>query len=260
MEAIVVDTRSGALSKDAARRLLDAYAQNQDVDARNQLVAAHQPLARWAAAKFANRGEPVDDLEQVALMGLLKAIERYDPEQGAAFSTYAVATMLGELRRYLRDHAWKVHLPRSLHDRHHQVLKTIDLLTAELGRSPTLTEVSRRSGTTVEQVVEAMEVGSRGRPASLEEQTEGDGLDRQVSLADAHAGITRVEERADVAALLGRLSPRAQLVVQMRFLLDMTQEEIGQRLGVSQMQISRILSQSLDRLRAWASEGTVATA
>ncbi|MDQ4133622.1 MAG: sigma-70 family RNA polymerase sigma factor [Actinomycetota bacterium] len=242
---------SGTESRAVVRELLASYAETGDRALRDHLVEIHRGLARWAAAKFVNRGEPFDDLEQVAMMGLLKALDRYDPAQGHEFSTYAVSTMFGELRRHLRDHAWKIHLPRSLHDRHAAIRKTISVLTQELGRSPTLNEVAARAGTSLEQVVEAMEVGTRARPTSLESAS----VERESSLSEAQAAMTGVEERADMAALLNRLSPRARQVVRMRFVDEMSQAEIGRSLGVSQMQISRILSQSLARLRAWAAEG-----
>jgi RNA polymerase sigma-B factor len=158
--------------------------------------------------------------------------------------------MFGELRRHLRDHGWKVHLPRSLHDRHALIRKTISTLTQELGRSPTLNEVATRSNTSVDQVVEAMELDTRARPTSLDSAP----FDRDSLLGEGQGAITGVEERADMVALLRRLSPRAREVVRMRFVEEMSQAEIGRTLGVSQMQISRILTQSLDRLRRWADE------
>jgi RNA polymerase sigma-B factor len=241
---------SGTEPRAAVRELLVSYAHTGDRTTRDQLVTLHRGLVRWAAGKFANRGEPLDDLEQVAVVGLLKAIDRYDANQGREFSTYAVATMFGELRRHLRDHGWKVHLPRSLHDRHALIRKTVSTLTQELGRSPTLNEIACQSGTTLDQVVEAMELDARARPTSLDSTP----FDRDSSLAEGQGAMTGVEERADMAALLRRLSPRARDVVRMRFVDEMSQAEIGMKLGVSQMQISRILSQSLDRLRSWASE------
>jgi RNA polymerase sigma-B factor len=255
VETTTVETISGGEAADTATSLLARYAEHPEQGLRDELVAAHRGLVRWAAGKFSNRGEPTDDLEQVAAIGLLKAIDRFDSAQGAGFSSYAVATMLGELKRHFRDHAWKLHLPRSLHDRHLAVRGAIQSLTQELGRSPTIAEIGRRAGLSSEQVVEAMEVSSRGRPSSLEARLDSDGPDDDPALAEAPAEMAFVEQRADVTALLERLPPRERMVVSMRFMQEMSQAEIGKRLGVSQMQISRILSQSLVRLRNWAGDG-----
>lgn len=251
----MVRTTSGGEAADAVTSLLARYAERPDQGLRDQLVEAHRGLVRWAAGKFSNRGEPLDDLEQVAAVGLLKAIDRFDPGQGAGFSSYAVSTMLGELKRHFRDHAWKVHLPRSLHDRHMAVQGAIQALTQDLGRSPTIAEIGREAGISSEEVVEAIEVSARGRPASLEARRDSGGPDDDSSLGEAQAEMAFVEERADVTALLERLPQRERMVVSMRFMQEMSQAEIGKRLGVSQMQISRILSRSLLQLRSWAGDG-----
>lgn len=252
----MVHTTSSVLSGDSVARLAIEYSRSRDGILRDELVVAHRGLARWAAGKFGNRGEPLEDLEQVAMMGLLAAIDRFDPAMGRAqFSSYAVATMLGELKRHFRDHSWRVHLPRSLHDRHLLVQSTMRSLTEESGRSPTIAELGQQARISVEQVVEAMEVGSRGRPASLEATDAAEHLESDPSLGAQQPEMTEVENRADVTALLGRLSPRDRTVVYLRFVQDMSQAEIGRRVGVSQMQISRILTRSLLHLRELATEG-----
>ncbi|MCA1682990.1 MAG: sigma-70 family RNA polymerase sigma factor [Actinobacteria bacterium] len=226
---------------------LAEYGRTHDPGLRESLVAAHLGLAHWAAARFTGRGEPLDDLVQVALVGLLKALDRFDPDRGSSFSGYAVATMLGELKRHLRDRAWAIRPPRGLHDRYLRVRRAVEELTQEHGRAPAVADIAARTAMTVDEVVEATEVGCAWTQDSLDERLDaGDGR----GPAGTDDRLAAVEERADLAPLLGRLSPRARRVVHLRFVDDLTQTEIARQLGVSQMQVSRILSQSLARLRA----------
>jgi RNA polymerase sigma-B factor len=230
------------------------FAATRQPELREELVMAHLGLAHWAASRFAGRGESVDDLVQVAMVGLVKAIDRFDPDRGPEFSGYAVSTMLGELKRHFRDRGWDVHLPRGVHDRYLRVRAAVDELTQELGRSPSLGEIADRARVKPEEVVEATDVAAVWRPASLDERFESDEADepRQVPTA-GDPGFAAAEGRADLDPLLARLPPRARIAVRLRFVDDLTQSEIAERLGVSQMQVSRILSQSLSRLRAWHS-------
>jgi RNA polymerase sigma-B factor len=240
------------------RAALAGYAATRRPELREDLVLAHLGLAHWAAARFAGRGEAVDDLVQVAVVGLVKAIDRFDPDRGPEFSGYAVSTMLGELKRHFRDEGWEVHLPRGVHDRYLRVRAAVDELTQELGRSPALDEVADRASVSTEQVVEATDVATAWRPASLDERDDSDdGDDRRHVPGTADPGFLAAEGRADFDPLLARLPPRARLVLQLRFVDDLTQSEIATRLGVSQMQVSRILSQTLSRLRAWHRERLV---
>ncbi|MFN2607899.1 MAG: sigma-70 family RNA polymerase sigma factor [Acidimicrobiales bacterium] len=230
---------------------LARYARTRDPALRESLVAAHLGLAHWAAGRFTGRGEPLDDLVQVALLGLLKALDRFDPERGSSFSGYAVATMLGELKRHLRDRSWAVRPPRGLHDRYLRVRRALDDLTQEEGRSPTVDDLAARTGMTLDEVVEASEVGRAWFHDSLDGRPDG-GDGRDPANVDDDERLAAVEERADLGPLLRRLSPRDRRVVHLRFVDDLTQTQIARLLGVSQMQVSRILSQSLAKLRAEA--------
>ncbi len=231
------------------------FASTRQPDLRDALVVSHLGLAHWAAARFAGRGESVDDLVQVAVVGLVKAVDRFDPDRGPEFSGYAVSTMMGELKRHFRDRGWDVHLPRGVHDRYLRVRAAVDELTQELHRSPAVDEIAERAGVSPDEVVEATDVATVWRPASLDERLETeDGDDERHVPGTADLGFSSAEGRADLDPLLARLSPRARQALRLRFVNDLTQSEIAARLGVSQMQVSRILSSSLTRLRAWHSE------
>jgi len=221
---------------------------------RDQLVERHRGLAVSLAARFAGRGEDMDDLIQVALMALTNAVDRYDPERGTALTTFATATILGELKRHFRDRSWAVRPPRRIHELYLRVQPAIDELHQELGRSPTIAEVAARTGTTEELVVEALEAGSARSAASLD-AVGGDG-DSYSSLA-AHLGrldtaMVDIENRMAVAPLLERLSPRERQIVVFRFFDGMSQSEIATRVGLSQMHVSRLLTRALEKLRGLA--------
>jgi RNA polymerase sigma-B factor len=232
-----------------------AWTRNHDPELLQEIVAEHWGLARWAAERFCDRGEPSDDLVQVALLGLVKAVNRYDPDLGPEFSGFAVVTMLGELKRHLRDHGWAVHLPRPVHDRFLRVSKASEELTQELGCSPTLADVAGRAGVAVDEVVEALEVGSAWRPTSLDapvgSDDDRDRGPRSPCLADG-GDLAAAEDHVVFDALIQPLPPRLRTLVRLRFVDDLTQSEIARRLGVSQMQVSRLLSQSLNTLREQA--------
>ena len=221
---------------------------------RPRLVERHRGLAVSLAARFAGRGEDMDDLIQVALMALTNAVDRYDPERGTALTTFATATILGELKRHFRDRSWAVRPPRRIHELYLRVQPAIDELHQELGRSPTIAEVAARTGTTEELVVEALEAGSARSAASLD-AVGGDG-DSYSSLA-AHLGrldtaMVDIENRMAVAPLLERLSPRERQIVVFRFFDGMSQSEIATRVGLSQMHVSRLLTRALEKLRGLA--------
>ena len=239
----------------AVRAAMSQFAATREPELRDALVVSHLGLAHWAAGRFAGRGEAVDDLVQVAVVGLVKAVDRFDPDRGPEFSGYAVSTMLGELKRHFRDRGWDVHLPRGVHDRYLRVRAAVDELTQELHRSPSVDEIAVRAGVSADEVVEATDVATVWRPASLDERFETEDGDegRQVP-GTADLGFSSAEGRADLDPLLARLPSRARLAIRLRFGEDLTQSEIAARLGVSQMQVSRILSSSLARLRAWHAE------
>lgn len=233
--------------------LLARYRDGDEV-AREDVVARFLPLARQLARRYARGNEPLDDLFQVASVGLLKAIERYDPARGYAFSTFAVPTIVGELKRYFRDTGWAVHVPRPIQDRIGRVNRAIGELSRELGRSPTPGEVADELGCSVEEVVEAMEASTAFDALSLETPRSGDeeGGSYAETVGADDAGYERVEYAAAIEPVMNAMPPRDQLILRLRFERDLTQSEIAERLGISQMHVSRIIRRSLSRLRTVA--------
>jgi RNA polymerase sigma-B factor len=235
--------------------LLSAFAETQDRQLRAMLVERYLPLARSIARRYARGTEPLDDLVQVAAVGLLKAIDRFDPERGYAFSTFAVPTISGEVRRYFRDRTWAVRPPRDLLERSLQVDKVAAELTNRLGRSPTVRQIGQALELPDEEVLEAMEAARASTATSLSapRATDGDAEDTLgASIGVEDGGFAMVEHRATYQQLSACLTDRERTVVELRFEADMTQEEIGKRIGVSQMQVSRVLRQALAKLAAEA--------
>jgi RNA polymerase sigma-B factor len=219
---------------------------------RDALVEEHVGLAEYLARRFTDRGETFDDLRQVALVGLLKAVERFDPDRGLRFSTFATPTIVGELKRHFRDRGWAVRVPRRIQELHLHLVRVVGTLSQELGRSPTPEEIARRTGTRVEDVLEAMEAGGVYRLASLDAALangERDGLDLGARLGEDDPGFDGVERRAELSELLANLPERERRIVYLRFFEGLTQSEIATEVGISQMHVSRLLATSLDRLR-----------
>lgn len=219
--------------------------------ARDELIGNYQPLAYSLARRYANRGETLEDLSQVALLGLVKAADRFDPQRGVEFSTFATVTITGELRRHFRDKRWVVHVPRSAQERYLVVRDTRDLLTNELGRSPLIEEVAERTGLDPEDVLNAQETAQALRVTSIDAPAphEGDGV---FQLGHRDPGLSEVETRLTVDALVSRLPQSDQELLRLRFVERLTQAEVGARMGISQMQVSRLLSRALQQLRFWA--------
>jgi RNA polymerase sigma-B factor len=246
--------------RDQVRRAIQTWYESRDTTrpdtaARDQVVAAYQGLAYSLASRFAQRGEELDDLNQVALIGLLKAIDRFDPTRGAELTTFATATILGELKRHLRDRSWSVRLPRRVHDLHLRAQQSIDELTQELGRPPSLLEIGQRIDAPVEDVVEALDAGGLRHNASLEAPlTTGEDHSLTNRLGDRDQRLAEVDGRLTLSPLLARLPARQQQILNLRFVVGCSQTEIASLVGVSQMQVSRLLSRSLAQLRAWAAE------
>jgi RNA polymerase sigma-B factor len=235
--------------------MLRRYARTRDPVLREQLVHRYLPLARYAASRYRRAGEPFDDLVQVASVGLLKAIDRYDPVRGAAFSSYALPTMSGELRRHFRDRSWAVRPPRDLQEQAMAVEKAADALERELGRSPTVDELAQRAGLDAEEVLEAREALSARMSTSLSSPVRGqddDELDLGSRLGHEDEGFAVAEHRATLTALSRALTEREREIVRLRFEQDMTQAEIGKLVGLSQMHVSRILRAAVEKLRAAA--------
>ncbi len=245
----------------ALRHRFDEFHRTGDLDIRDELVAQHLGLAERLARRFDNRGIPIDDLVQEASLALVKAVERFEVERGHEFSTFATPTILGELKRFFRDKGWAVRVPRRMQELHVRINTLVGELTQQQGRSPTIAELAIAARTSPEEVLEAMEAAQAYRSASLDEASDSNGSSRTSSdrFGDEDAELFRVEDRIVVDRLLASLPPREQLVVRLRFYEEMTQSEIADRLDISQMHVSRLLSRCLetfrDRLEAEAGNG-----
>jgi RNA polymerase sigma-B factor len=236
------------------QRLFDAWLNTGDNRARTALIERFMPLARSLARRYQRSGEPLDDLVQVASIALVKAIDRYDPARGYAFSSFAVPTIAGELKRYFRDHSWTVRPPRDLQEVTLRVETALTRLNQSLDRSPTTHELAEAAGLDDEQVLEALQA-RRGRSGISLQTPQGDPSDGMTlgdTIGAEDADLERAEQRAALDDLLKTVPARAREMVRLRFEEDMTQAEIGAIFGVSQMQVSRILRQTIDQLRAVA--------
>jgi RNA polymerase sigma-B factor len=232
-------------------RMLARYAISRDPHLRDALVERYMPLARRLALRYRNTSEPLDDLMQVAAMGLIKAIDRFEPGRGTAFSSFAVPTILGELRRHLRDHSWTVRVPRDTQELSQRLDKASDRLAADLGRAPTVAELAAELGTSEEQLLDAHQARHAHSPASLEAPVGSeDGL---LVLADVLGADDDRLEHAEAAVLvdhyLDALPPRSRAILRLRFQQELMQREIGDLMGLSQMHVSRLIRQSLEDLQ-----------
>ena len=238
------------------RRLFRRFSDEHDPVDREAIVERFLPLARQLAARYQRPEEPFDDVFQVACFGLIKAVDRFDADRGVAFSSYAVPTIMGEIKRHFRDRTWAVRVPRDLQELALRVDRVVGELTRELGRAPTVEEVATSIDAEPEDVLEAMQASTAYRATSLEtpraggDGEPGDTLGDTVGTTDD--GFAMAEQRAVLHALMRSLTPREREVVRLRFEEDLTQAAIGERIGVSQMQVSRVLRQALARLRALA--------
>jgi RNA polymerase sigma-B factor len=219
------------------------YRRTGDRALRNRLIEANVGLAETLAWRYASRGDRREDLVQVAMLGLLKSVERFEPERGLAFSTFATPTILGELKRHFRDSRWALRVPRRVQERLLEVQSSLGPLTQELGRSPTIAEIARAAHTDDEMVIEALDAGQALAPASLDA-----GADADLRPLDA-SEITHAENRIVVSALLKQLPTRQRTLIELRFFEGLSQSKIGERLGISQMQVSRLLNRTLVLLR-----------
>jgi RNA polymerase sigma-B factor len=237
-----------ALRAKREQELLRRIHRHGDRGAREQLAAEMLPLARALAGRYAGRGEPLDDLVQVACVGIMKAIDGFDLTREVRFSSYATPTVLGEIKRHFRDRTWAMRVPRGMQELQLKVAKARDELTNELGRPPTVQELANKVEAPFEEVLQTIQSAGARRTRSLDEPTGED-----VTLADSLGFSDPEIERAEIRALLDGafdvLSERDREVLRLRFEEDMTQTEIAQRIGVSQMQVSRLIRQSLARLR-----------
>ena len=241
-----------AWDKDRTRELFRRYKEEGDEEAREQLIVSHVNLVRYIAAKFKNRGEPLDDLIQVGTIGLIKAIDRFDPSRGLEFTTYATPTIMGEIKRHFRDKGWTIRVPRRLQELSAKVNSATDELTARLQRSPSIEEVAEYLDTTADEVLEAMESSSAYSSVPLEAQG-GNEDDDAPSVIDRYASVDGDLEASDdrmvLEGVIGEFPEADQQAIRMRFIDGMTQVEIAKRLGISQVQVSRMLRRALRRIQ-----------
>ncbi|HEX8856949.1 MAG TPA: SigB/SigF/SigG family RNA polymerase sigma factor [Thermoleophilaceae bacterium] len=243
-------------AKEREHSLFLEYQSTGDMAAREELVERFLPLARRLARKYERMNEPFEDLLQVASVGLVKAIDRYEPGQGTAFASYAVPTILGEIKRYFRDSGWAVHVPRGVQERVLRVNQAIEKLSPELGRSPTPAEVSAELGDDLEDVLEAMEAGGAYNTISLEAPLGTEDPDSGTyadSVGDLDDRYDRVEMSDTLSRAMKAVPERERMILFLRFNEGLTQSEIAERLGISQMHVSRLIRRTLDRLRVVAS-------
>jgi RNA polymerase sigma-B factor len=235
--------------------LLIAYYEDRNPSAREELVKRFLPFARKLALRYVHSREPLDDLVQVACVGLLNAIERFEPGRGKKFTSFAAPTIVGELKRHFRDKGWTVHVPRDLQERALAVSRHTERLSALLGRSPTLVELAETLECSTEQVMEAIDAAHNYHPASLDAPIVGDGEDHCAlaeTLGDEDIGFELAEHRQALANSWASLSDVEREVLGLRLVQELTQREISQRIGCSQMHVSRLLRRSMSRLGAEA--------
>jgi RNA polymerase sigma-B factor len=216
---------------------------------RDQLVEGFLPVVQHIASRYRNRGEPLDDLEQVGTIGLVRAIDRFEPERGLNFLTYAVPTITGEIRRHFRDRTWSVNVPRPMKDLQQPLRNAVAELSDELQRAPRPSEIAARLGAPVEQVIEALQAQDAYHPTSLDTPL-GSGDSTLVdTFGDVDATLEKIENRHALRPLLDQLPARERRILVLRFFGDLTQTQIAEQVGLSQMHVSRILTQTLARLR-----------
>lgn len=244
------------LDKDQVHDLFLAYKnaanETERAEVREQLVEQFMGLVEFLARRFRNRGEPLEDLTQVATIGLLKAIDRFDLEREVEFSTYATPTIVGELKRHFRDKGWAVRVPRRLQELHLELTKTVGFLGQELGRSPTVAEIAEAASISEETVLEGLEIAQAYNFTSLDAPLDAEdggssSLADQLGTDDEH--LENLEYRASLAPEMEKLPERERRILYLRFFKGLTQSEIAERLGISQMHVSRLLNRTLGQLR-----------
>lgn len=271
LQIALATARAATLCEHAARAVARANAVRESIDSQRRFRAAaaearrrqrlaeletlvrdNRALAQRLAAHFASRGQPLEDLEQVAYIGLVTAARRFDPERGVRFATFARATIVGELKKYFRDHAWTVHVPRPVQETYLAVRGATEDLTQELGRSPTPDELAKRVGSDVEDVIEALDAASALHVDSLDRPAGDEEGDRPTERGVEEYGFARIEDRAWLVPALATLPERERTILRLRFFDGHPQSAIASRVGISQMHVSRLLARSLAQLRSMA--------
>jgi RNA polymerase sigma-B factor len=238
-------------SETTRRALLRAYREHDDLAARDRLIEGFMPLVHSVARRYVGRGEQLEDLEQVAAVGLIKAIERFDLNRDVELMTYVFPTVVGEVKRHFRDRVWSVTVPRRLKELHFQLSRSLEDLTASLGRSPTVAELAALAGVEEEEVVEALEVGRAYSSRSLTSPGEGsDAAEGELIdlLPDEERGYEAAENRQWLAAGFRALDERERRIIHLRFVEGLTQSQIALEVGISQMHVSRLIRRALEKL------------
>jgi RNA polymerase sigma-B factor len=249
--AVTPGTEPVAGPMDSAQ-LFNLWQRSRDRRARDALIERFLPLARKLARRYASSKEPYDDLVQVASLGLVKAVERFDPERGFAFTSFAVPTIVGELKRHFRDTGWALHVDRSAQERARRIADGRREIATRLGRAPTVVELAQYLECSSEEVLDGLQVSEAYDTLSLDApQASADGgeVSRLEAIGGEDARLERIDEQATVFAAAQRLPERERQILFLRFNEDLTQTEIAERVGVSQMQVSRLLRRSVQRLR-----------
>ena len=232
--------------------LLRRYHEQGDLQAREQLIEQYMSLVRSLARRYSYRGEQLEDLVQIGAIGLIKAIDRFDLERGVELTTYATPNIIGEIKRHFRDKGWSVRVPRGLQELNVQLSRIVEQLTVQLGRSPTIPELAQAAGAQEEEVLEALESGRAYSSLSLSVGTGGDGedgLDPLESIGTEEHQYEVSEDRAVLAPGFKALDERERWILQLRFFEGLTQSQIAQQVGISQMHVSRLIRRSLEKIR-----------
>lgn len=248
--------KSGTASycvKENAESLFAKYAETKDTKLRDRLVAMHHNLVRFLAGKFMNRGEPIEDLVQVGTIGLINAIDRFDPERGTKFSTYATPTIVGEIRRHFRDKAWSLKVPRRLQELNLASNKAAETLSQKLGRAPTVQEIAKAVDASEEETLAAIELGNAYETVSLDTKLAYEGESAPLSLAEfigeLDESLGNLEKYGDLTQAMDCLDQRERSIIYLRFFKDMSQTEVAKKLNISQMHVSRLQQKALKRLK-----------
>jgi len=232
------------------KQLLRELRETGNSEIRTKLIESHIGLVEYLARRFAGRGEPLDDLIQVATIGLVKAVDRFDPDREVEFSTYATPTIVGELKRHFRDKGWAVRVPRRLQELNLRLGGVVSQLSQDLQRSPTVAEIAEAAGATEDEVLEALDSSHAYSLISLDAAQNEEGLSYHEQIGSEDEALEALEDRLAVGPLLRKIPPRERRMLHLRFFKGMTQSEIAQELGISQMHVSRLLAKTLAQLRA----------
>jgi len=249
----IADDKVARWSDENVEQLFREYAKTKDPAIREKLVMIHQNLVRYLASKFANRGESLEDLVQVGLIGLVNAVDRFDPSRGTKFSTFATPTIVGEIRRHFRDNAWSLKVPRRLQELNAAASKASEKLGQRLVRPPSVQDIANEIGATEEETLAALELGNAYETVSLDSKLSNEDDAGQQTLAEflgeTDSGIEDIETLSDLTQAMERLEPRERAIIYYRFFRDMPQTEVAKKLNISQMHVSRLQQKALKRLK-----------